>query len=353
MSSENAILFYILVPVYKVEKYIGECIESVLNQSYPNFRLILVDDGSPDAAGQICDAYARKDARLHVIHQKNMGSLAAREVAIGYVQNCCSLQNAYVMFLDSDDTLKQNALARVADVIEQKSCDMVIYGMDRVADGKVVASYGSADIESYLEKDKRKLYRKVLFDQNYNALWRKAIKAELIPTKSYEAYYRFAHGEDLLRSLDLYKAASTVYFLQESLYNYRVNPESITQTVTAENYKVDFTIRDRVHAFLKSEDVFTHDDWAEYNGFCVSAINGMAATIARFAISAQERHKLYRQITESPYYKQNLHGRQFKCGAKARIAFRLLEAKAYWLFDFYGTFRNCCSKIRHRKHSSC
>ena len=78
------ILFYVCVPVYKVEKYIDTCIQSVLNQSYQNFRLVLVDDGSPDRSGEICEKYAEKDKRIKVIYQKNMGQIAARETAIRY-----------------------------------------------------------------------------------------------------------------------------------------------------------------------------------------------------------------------------------------------------------------------------
>ena len=72
------ICFCVLVPVYRVEQYLDACIQSVLNQTYQNFRLILVDDGSPDQCGAICDAYAQRDTRISVIHQRSAGALAAR-----------------------------------------------------------------------------------------------------------------------------------------------------------------------------------------------------------------------------------------------------------------------------------
>jgi len=86
MLAESKLLFCICVPVYKTKKYIRECIESVLNQSYQNFKLILVDDGSPDSSGAICEEFACTDRRIKVIHKKNMGLLAARDDAINYVQ---------------------------------------------------------------------------------------------------------------------------------------------------------------------------------------------------------------------------------------------------------------------------
>ena len=344
MVAENNLLFCICVPVYKTEKYIRECIESVLNQSYQNFKLILVDDGSPDNSGAICDEFACTDRRIKVIHKKNMGALAAREDAINYAQTSCSIKGAYVMFLDSDDTLKSNALERLADVIRCENCDMVIFGMDRVSEGKVVVPFNDKNQKSYMEQDKRLLYKKVFSDWSFNPLCRKAIRAELIPTKNYEQYYKFAHGEDLLRSIDLYKTMSTVYFLQEGLYNYTINPDSITQTVSPDNFKVDFTIRELVHEFLIAENIFTTEDWLEYRGVCVSLINDMATTIGRFAISSQEKNQFYRQIAESDYYKNNLRGQRFKVNLRNRIAFRFFESNAYWAFNIYGRIINFRAK---------
>lgn len=95
----------IIVPVYKVEKYIAECIESILAQTYTNFRLILVDDGSPDNAGKICDEYAKKDMRITVIHQENAGVTRARAHGVEEAEDC-----EFVTFVDGDDTVPKDAL---------------------------------------------------------------------------------------------------------------------------------------------------------------------------------------------------------------------------------------------------
>ncbi len=350
MPADMDILFYILVPVYKVEKYIHACIASVLNQSYHNFRLVLVDDGSPDASGRICDEYAENDDRVHIIHQKNMGALAARENAINYIKDLYSLENAYVMFLDSDDSFKCNTLERLAEVIKQKNCDMVIYGMDRVVDGRIIQPFNKRNNVSFIEKDKRKLYKRVFSNSEYNAVWRKAIRADLIPEKDYEAYYEFSHAEDLLRSIDLYKAVSDVYFLQESLYNYTINPNSITQTVDASNYKVDFTIRELVLDFLQKEAVFTEEDWSEYRGFCVSLITDAAKTIGGFSVSKKVKRELYNKIGDSNFYRQNLKNKIYKSGKTTRVLFGAFEKKMYWVFDAYGSFIKAFGRLRnHRK----
>ena len=91
----------VIVPVYKVEQFLHRCVESILRQSFYNFELILVDDGSPDSCGDICDAYAAKDNRIHVIHQKNGGLSAARNSGIDYVM--AHSDSHWLAFVDSDD----------------------------------------------------------------------------------------------------------------------------------------------------------------------------------------------------------------------------------------------------------
>ena len=98
-------LIGVIVPVYKVEKYIAECIESILAQTYTNFRLILVDDGTPDNAGKICDEFAKKDSRITVIHQENAGVTRARARGVEEASDC-----EFITFVDSDDMLAKTAL---------------------------------------------------------------------------------------------------------------------------------------------------------------------------------------------------------------------------------------------------
>lgn len=101
-----------IVPVYQVEKYIAQCIESVLNQTFQNFELILVDDGSKDQSGIICDSYAAKDDRIIVLHTKNRGAAAARNTGLDHASG------RYITFLDGDDYLAENMIARLYEVIE-------------------------------------------------------------------------------------------------------------------------------------------------------------------------------------------------------------------------------------------
>ena len=119
-------LVSIIVPVYNVEAYLSDCIESILRQSLADFELILVDDCSPDRCGAICDEYAAHDGRIRVIHQKNGGVSNARNTGLD------NAAGRYVTFCDSDDTLHHDFLKTLVDTLEQTGADSVVSSFDRV-----------------------------------------------------------------------------------------------------------------------------------------------------------------------------------------------------------------------------
>ena len=123
----------IIVPVYNVEPYIHRCIDSILNQTFTNFELILVDDGSPDNCGKICDEYARKDNRVHVIHQENSGLSAARNAGIDWAFR--NSDSEWLTFIDSDDWVHSKYLELLYNAIVETQCGISICGYEEI-DGK-------------------------------------------------------------------------------------------------------------------------------------------------------------------------------------------------------------------------
>lgn len=117
----------IIVPVYKVEKYLPRCIDSILAQTFGDFELILIDDGSPDGCGRICDEYAQKDKRIVAIHQKNMGVSAARNAGLDIAHG------RYIGFVDSDDWIEPQMYEVMMDAIRENGADMAVCGV-RYAD---------------------------------------------------------------------------------------------------------------------------------------------------------------------------------------------------------------------------
>lgn len=110
----------VIVPVYKAEKFLATCIESILNQTYGNLEIILVDDGSPDSCGKICEKYALSDSRVKVVHQKNAGVAAARNVGLDLAEG------DYVTFVDSDDYIQPQMYEKMIRCAEHNHCDLVI-----------------------------------------------------------------------------------------------------------------------------------------------------------------------------------------------------------------------------------
>lgn len=166
-------LVSIIVPVYKVEKYLKRCIDTILAQTYQNFELILVDDGSPDNCGAICDEYAKKDSRIRVIHQANQGQAAARNHAAR------TAKGEFIAFVDSDDYVEPDCLEYLVGLQKKYGTDMAIGRAGYVYEGTSPAMRPSDD------KDESMDACKALIRMNYNqgcgaTPWAKLYKNELI-----------------------------------------------------------------------------------------------------------------------------------------------------------------------------
>jgi glycosyltransferase involved in cell wall biosynthesis len=167
-------LISVIVPVYKVEKYLRRCVDSILVQTYKNFELFLVDDGSPDDCGKICDEYASKDARIKVIHQKNQGQAAARNHAAKIATG------EFIAFVDSDDYIEPDYLEYLLGLQHKYNSDMSIGGFCYQYEGKLPKE------RTYVkEKDALLDASEALIRMNYNqgcgaTPWAKLYKKDLI-----------------------------------------------------------------------------------------------------------------------------------------------------------------------------
>ena len=113
-------LISIIVPVYNVEKYVAECIESIIKQTYQNLEILLIDDGSTDNSGKICDKYAEKDKRIKIIHKENGGVSSARNLGLDLAQG------EYIAFIDSDDFVSNKYIESLYSAIEHKDAEIVL-----------------------------------------------------------------------------------------------------------------------------------------------------------------------------------------------------------------------------------
>lgn len=170
----------VIVPVFNVEKYIRSCVESILAQTYSNIEVLLIDDGSKDASGEICDEYAAKDKRVRVVHQENGGSLAARSTGIRLSQG------KYLCFVDSDDNILFDALECMLQYIH-KDIDIVVF------ENKEDCTYSVTD------------YAKALLGFRFWPVWGKLYKRHLFDEYVMDVPCYFKVGEDFLTNLRLLK----------------------------------------------------------------------------------------------------------------------------------------------------
>lgn len=322
---ELDIKFSIITPVYNVEKFLDQCIRSVIDQTYVNYELILIDDGSKDGSGIICDFYAAKYSNIKAYHKSNMGQLHTREYGIS------KATGDYYVFLDSDDYLQNNALQVIYDTIILYNADCVFYGMQRVLDG-VVVSTTTDDLDAPLEiVDKRTLYKKIFNNTSYNSLCCKALKATLVTDVDYSAFYQVRHGEDLLQSIEMLFGVSKAIFIPEILYNYRINPESVTQSICYESYTVNFQPREYVVSFLKRNAFFTEEDFFQYRAYAISLVIDEIIMISSFDTKFENKKRLFEQIIESSYYKEFLNRNEYNRGFVGRkgLLFVLFRKKQF------------------------
>ena len=206
-------LIGVIVPVYKVEKYIAECIESILAQTYTNFRLILVDDGTPDEAGKICDEYAKKDPRITVIHQQNAGATRARAHGVEEAGDC-----EYIAFVDSDDTIAPKYLQHLHDAMSEE-VDIVLNE--------------SAKHPKPLPINK---YRTLLIGDNWHidiGPCNKLFRRELFSAHTFDIPRNIVVGEDMLMNIRLAfasKKEAVAIIDKPGIYYYRQIESSITHS---------------------------------------------------------------------------------------------------------------------------
>lgn len=236
-------LLSILVPVYNSERYLLECFESALRQAGEDFELVLVDDGSTDGGGAICDRYAEAHPnRVRVIHQPNAGLIMARRAGIR------AAKGDYCMFLDADDAYEPDCIATVRETIWETGADVVIFNNYSFfeEDGTVEPNKAAfADGSVFEGTSKRLIYEKLIAGEELNNIWFKAIRTELLQSDDtdYPFYADNPHGEDLLQSLYPLTHAQKIVYRDRRLYRYRRHRSSMTRQMDAQRLKLLFDRR--------------------------------------------------------------------------------------------------------------
>lgn len=212
----------IIVPVYNAEKYLKKCIESIINQTYRNIDIILVDDGSTDNSGKICDEYAKGDYRINVIHKSNGGNGDARNVGLTQVKG------QWIVCMDNDDVLHKRQVEILLKIAKNKEADIVVGGYRAIENDEnpqddIVSeeAIGNAEVlgDRHLYDDEFIKKRSMILTTPWSKIYSKDIFNDIkYPTKS--------KHDDTWTTWKTYEKAKKVAFIPEPLYYWRKNPDS-------------------------------------------------------------------------------------------------------------------------------
>lgn len=326
-------LFSILVPVYNAEKYLPECLASIAGQDFDDYELILVDDGSTDDSGAICDEYKASHENTVVIHKENAGSISARRCGIE------ASKGDYCLFCDSDDLYEDGALQRLADVVRQNDVDLLIYNANVYDNGKKTIFFEHV-LPDGLVSDKNAIYDKLLLSYTLNAMWIKAVRRNCLDLdRDYTAFYSCNFGDDLLQTMPIVMTAEKIFYLDEALYNYR-DMVGMMHKFNPRYYWSYKTVNDRVREYFediplknKEEKLCIHLLVAAYGGttqikYAKEPVNDEVEKIA----CDGDFRQAYETVKRSGY---------FSClSLKQRLILNLLYHRHFHLISMMMSIRN-------------
>ncbi|MFW5847755.1 MAG: glycosyltransferase [bacterium] len=227
-------LISVIVPVYNVEKYLHKCIDSILAQRYTDFELLLINDGSTDTSGNICDDYAQKDSRVKVFHKQNGGVSSARNFGLD------NAQGEWIGFVDSDDWIESEMYNFLITKAQESNFDIVACNYNKVFDDIIIPRPAIEKSPLIRENEQIKwfildaLYPKYdLLINNITievrAIWHKIFRKDIIHKSHIRFNENMKISEDALFNLQCFQQAQSVAFFNEYLYNYRIIEQSATR----------------------------------------------------------------------------------------------------------------------------
>lgn len=292
----------VIVPVYKVERYLNRAINSILKQTYSKLEIILVDDGSPDRCGEICDDYTKKDSRIRVIHKNNGGLSSARNAGLDIAMG------EYVVFVDSDDFIHPHMIERILSVAEKEKCDIVQCCFFRFDSG--VFEERLTDQVNILSKYEA-LER--IDNAAYMAVWNKIYKKDIFID------IRFPEGkihEDVGCTYKLFFASERIAVIADELYGYYVNPNSITTS------KIKLNKLDLIDIYAEQIVFFSKRGLKH---FANRSANNLAACFGTLLSYPVERYENYKEFLPAIQKKfKNLRAKLLKCNLRVDLYLAIL-----------------------------
>lgn len=240
-------LIGVIVPVYKVEKYIAECIDSILAQTYTNFRLILVDDGSPDNAGKICDEYSKKDPRITVIHQENAGVTRARARGVEEAEDC-----EFITFVDGDDMLSPTALEEYQSLMTE-DIDIVLNTTYYTEHEKTKEISPFYHFEG--KRQNIRVFRSKMISTKGGMPWGRLFRKNIITTNTFDIPRDVYYGEDAIMNCRIaFNTEKDFAIIDKPLYFYRQENNGVCKNFSF-NLTYEELLREHILKSIPKEEL--------------------------------------------------------------------------------------------------
>jgi glycosyltransferase EpsJ len=330
----------VIVPVYQSERLVGTCVQSVLDQSFQDWELVLVDDGSKDDSGKICDAFAAEDSRILVLHQENAGVSEARNAGLA------AARGTYIAFLDSDDRFQPDLLEKLVSAVKEHGADSAGCGhFNERPEGRREAEraplctgvYGPEEIKNAVV---RPLLRHRVEGQLFNGfIWRFLYKADIIRQNGIQ--FSGAYLEDEVFLIEYFSLAKKLAVIDEPLYIYLWNPDSVTRKYLKDYPRVFSTSLEHKRRLVSRYAIDGIDGWELHTcwaGLLIAVGNEFAP--CNPAGFFQRRRNLIALCKAQPFGecigKLNPKG----VAGNKKIVVRLIRAKQYTLLSLLYAMKN-------------
>lgn len=323
-------LVTVVVPIYNVEKYLERSIESIVNQTYKNIEIILVDDGSPDNCPEICDLWAEKDNRITVIHKKNAGLGMARNTGIE------NANGKYIFFFDSDDCVDTSIIEKCVASAEKYNSDAVIYGRYEVYDdGRVVAKKLNSPKEIFKSQDVVNDILPAMFTYNMGFGVSACSKMFSLDTiRKHSLHFiseREIISEDAYFALEFFSRASAVSIVNECLYFYYRRDNSLSRVFRIDRDKQNDVFLEKTLRYATKNGlprkVLAHLT-ARYHMYVISSIKQLLSS----DLSEKSKKAKLKEIFNSSVLRSSLSTDVLSVHkGSLRVFFTLLRLRCYWV----------------------
>ncbi len=339
-------LVTVVVPIYNAEKYLDRCVLSIINQTYRNLEILLVDDGSPDNCPQICDDYAQKDSRIKVIHKENAGAGFARNTGIDYATG------KYICFFDSDDYVELDAIEKCVAVAKKNAADMVLFGHDIIRANETASKkqipcppkqlYTGKEVANVLLP--MSLYNNLKTGEDWKVLlspWNKLYSMDVIRKNKWRfVSERKLFSEDHYSLTELYGYLHRVYIMDCVLYHYTVNGTSLSNLYKPNHFekiKVFNNAMISLSQEMEIENILEQPIKGATFGFTIGAMKHIVSSKLRFC----ERRRELKKIVTDDCLQEIVRTTCYSgCNLQKKLLYWAVKHKQVWLCFLFVYLKN-------------